>query len=93
MGRTRLATVATPNTRPATRSTITITAGSVADAIDAGRHLTDRDRRVLALLAAHRVLTTEQITRVAFTSQITAQHRLAPCFAHEDGWGQGSHPA
>ncbi|WP_175482623.1 replication-relaxation family protein [Actinokineospora iranica] len=49
----------------------------MADAIDAGRHLTDRDRRVLALLAAHRVLTTEQITRVAFTSHITAQHRLA----------------
>lgn len=70
MGRTRLATVAT-------RSIINITPGSVAGAIDAGRHLTDRDRRVLALLAAHRVLTTEQITRVAFTSQITAQHRLA----------------
>jgi hypothetical protein len=69
MGRTRLASVAT-------RSTITITPGNVADAINAGRHLTDRDRQLLDLLAQHRVLTTEQITRVAFTSPITAQHRL-----------------
>jgi hypothetical protein len=69
MGRTRLASVAT-------RSTINITPGTVADAIDTGRHLTDRDRLLLGLLAQHRVLTTEQITRVAFTSPITAQHRL-----------------
>ncbi|MFI5587223.1 replication-relaxation family protein [Amycolatopsis sp. NPDC051758] len=70
MGRTRLATVAT-------RSSINITPGSVAEAIDAGRHLADRDRLLIGLLAEHRVLTTEQITRVAFTSPITAQHRLA----------------
>ncbi|MFB9727293.1 replication-relaxation family protein [Haloechinothrix salitolerans] len=49
----------------------------MAEAIDAQRHLTDRDRLLVRLLAEHRVLTTEQLTRVAFTSPITAQHRLA----------------
>src|SRR5437763_5991287 len=70
MARTRLAPIAT-------RSITNITPGSVAQAIDAGRHLTDRDRLLVDLLAAHRVLTTAQITRVAFASPITAQHRLA----------------
>lgn len=38
--------------------------------------LTDRDRRILALVAEHRVLTTEQLTVLAFGSRPRAQHRL-----------------
>ena len=40
-------------------------------------HLTDRDRYLCDLLAEHRVLTTNQITTVAFDSPISARHRLA----------------
>jgi len=49
----------------------------IADAIDAQRQTTDRDQLIISLLAQHHALTTEQITRVAFDSPITATHRLA----------------
>jgi Replication-relaxation len=42
----------------------------------AGR-VTDRDRRLCRLLAEHRVLTTGQLTQLAFTHHNTAQDRLA----------------
>ncbi len=51
--------------------------GTVTDAIDVQRQLTDRDRTIIQLLAEHQALTTEQITRVGFDSPITATHRLA----------------
>lgn len=38
--------------------------------------LTERDREILALLADLRVLTTDQVARLGFTSAITARHRL-----------------
>jgi len=38
--------------------------------------LTDRDRRILTLVADHRVLTTEQLTALEFGSRTRAQHRL-----------------
>jgi Replication-relaxation len=41
----------------------------------AGR-LTDRDRRLCQLLAEHRVLTTGQLTQLAFPSANAAEHRL-----------------
>src|SRR5487761_1833629 len=43
----------------------------------AAHHLTDRDRSICALVAEHRVLTTDQIATVAFDSPISARHRLA----------------
>ncbi|MDA8291182.1 MAG: replication-relaxation family protein [Actinomycetota bacterium] len=43
-------------------------------------HLTDRDRYLCGLLAEHRVLTTNQITTVAFDSPISARHRLAELY-------------
>jgi hypothetical protein len=45
--------------------------------IEVASRLTDRDRYLCQLLYEHRVLTTEQITDVAFDSPITARHRLA----------------
>lgn len=39
-------------------------------------HLTERDRRLLALLAEVRVLTVWQIARLEFGSPVTARHRL-----------------
>lgn len=38
--------------------------------------LTDRDRRILALVAEHGVLTTDQLAALAFPSRSRAQHRL-----------------
>ncbi|MPZ26478.1 MAG: hypothetical protein GEV12_08475 [Micromonosporaceae bacterium] len=40
-------------------------------------HLTSRDRYLLALLDAHRVLTTGQVQRLMFTAERTCQVRLA----------------
>jgi predicted transcriptional regulator len=40
------------------------------------RHLTDRDHRILSLLHTHRVLTTHQITQVAFTSHSRTIQRM-----------------
>jgi hypothetical protein len=45
--------------------------------IRASSHLTDRDRYLCQVLYEHRVLTTEQVTDIAFESSITARHRLA----------------
>lgn len=70
MRRTRLA-------MKATQPGIQVTSGTVADAINEQRRLTDRDRRILHLLADHQVLTTDQLTHVAFTSPVTASHRLS----------------
>ncbi|GCD99637.1 replication-relaxation family protein [Embleya hyalina] len=38
--------------------------------------LTDRDRLILRTLATHRLLTTHQITELAFTSAVTGRHRM-----------------
>ncbi|MET7304583.1 replication-relaxation family protein [Embleya sp. NPDC005575] len=38
--------------------------------------LTDRDRLILRTLATHRLLTTHQITELAFDSPVTARHRM-----------------
>jgi hypothetical protein len=46
----------------------------------AARHLTERDRYICSLLAEHRVLTTDQITAVAFDSPVTARHRLSTLY-------------
>jgi hypothetical protein len=48
--------------------------------------LTDRDRRILALVAEHRVLTTEQLTVLAFGSRTRAQHRLQELFGLDVLW-------
>ncbi|MFC3998872.1 replication-relaxation family protein [Nocardiopsis sediminis] len=40
------------------------------------RHLTDRDHDILSLLHTHRVLTTSQITQVAFTSHSRTLQRM-----------------
>ena len=40
-------------------------------------HLTDRDRKLVRQVAEHRVLTTDQVAAVAFSSVITARHRLS----------------
>ena len=61
----------------ATQPSIQFAPGVIADAIDAQRQTTDRDHQIISLLAQHQALTTEQITRVAFDSPITATHRLA----------------
>jgi hypothetical protein len=45
--------------------------------VRASRYLTDRDRYLCRILFEHRVLTTHQVTDVAFDSPITARHRLA----------------
>ncbi len=44
--------------------------------LKAAEILTERDRRLIAALHMHRVLTTEHITQMFFGSTITAQHRL-----------------
>ncbi len=56
-----------------------VTAAAVAAA---GGRLTDRDRRILALLDEHFTFTTSQLALLAgFGSVITAQHRLAALHA------------
>jgi hypothetical protein len=45
--------------------------------IRASSRLTERDRYLCEVLYEHRVLTTEQVTDLAFESPITARHRLA----------------
>jgi hypothetical protein len=54
-------------------------AGAVSDAavLAASAHLTGRDRRLVRLVAEHRVLTTGQLCALWFDSPITARHRLA----------------
>ncbi|MHB8449302.1 MAG: replication-relaxation family protein [Mycobacteriales bacterium] len=47
-----------------------------ADPLAVLARLTDRDRYLCRLLAEHRVLTTSQISELAFGSPTTAQHRL-----------------
>lgn len=69
MSQLRLASIAT-------RSGGHALPGSVADAIAAGRALTDRDRELIALLADHRVLTTDQIARLFYGHDNTARKRL-----------------
>jgi hypothetical protein len=49
-------------------------AGEPADSL--WSHLTDRDRRILNLVARHRVLTTDQLLALEFGSVTRAQHRL-----------------
>lgn len=50
---------------------------SEAAVLAAAPRLTGRDRFLVRLLGKHRVLTTRQVRRVAFDSEITARHRLA----------------
>lgn len=40
-------------------------------------HLTDRDRELTRLVGCHRVLTTDQLTALAFSNLTTARHRLS----------------
>jgi hypothetical protein len=64
-------------------------------------HVTERDRHLLALLSAHRVLTTDQIHRLMFTAVRTCQIRPAQLrdlgllerfrFAHPGGGSQPWH--
>ncbi|HCU95446.1 MAG TPA: hypothetical protein DHU96_23130 [Actinobacteria bacterium] len=52
---------------------------SVADGqavLRAAARLTDRDRFLVRVVAEHRVLTTDQLTALAFDNIITARHRL-----------------
>jgi Replication-relaxation len=54
-------------------------AGGVADdwaVLAASGHLTDRDPYLVRMVGEHRVLTTDQLSALAFDSIITAQHRL-----------------
>lgn len=51
-------------------------AGRVMDPLVVLRSLTDRDRRLVAILAEHQVLTTNQVTQLAFPSLDVAQRRL-----------------
>jgi len=53
--------------------------GAVADdlaMLKAAARLTDRDRYLVRTVAEHRVLTTDQLTALAFDNIITARHRL-----------------
>jgi hypothetical protein len=43
---------------------------------EAAGHLTERDRRIIRLIARHRVFTTDQLTRLFFGNPTTARHRL-----------------
>lgn len=45
--------------------------------LDVAVHLTARDRRLVRVIAEHRVLTTAQLAALGFGSAITARHRLA----------------
>jgi hypothetical protein len=54
--------------RPTGRSAVT-------DAVREYARLTNRDRELIALLAQHRVFTTDQLHRLAFDNLTTAQHR------------------
>jgi len=63
------------------------------------RHLTDRDRNLVRLVARHRVLTTPQLARLFFDSHKRASARLNELLAlrvverfrpHRDAWG--AHP-
>jgi len=47
-----------------------------ADPLVVLRCLTDRDRRLVSVLAEHQVLTTTQVTQLAFPSLDVAQRRL-----------------
>ncbi|MYS87988.1 replication-relaxation family protein [Embleya scabrispora] len=49
-------------------------AWSIRDAL--ARRLEERDRLILRTLATHRLLTTHQITELAFDSTVTARHRM-----------------
>ncbi|WP_329049982.1 replication-relaxation family protein [Amycolatopsis sp. NBC_01488] len=69
MSQPRLAYIATHSGGHALR-------GSVADAIAAGRTLTTRDRELIALLADHKALTTDQIARLFYGHDNTARKRL-----------------
>lgn len=51
-------------------------AGRVLDPLVVLRSLTDRDRRLVTVLAEHQVLTTNQITQLAFPGLDVAQRRL-----------------
>lgn len=62
----------------ATHSSVHALPGSVADAIAVQRQLTGRDRELLDLLADHKALTTEQISRLYFHGRDNAaRKRLA----------------
>lgn len=60
MPKPRLASIATA------RSNVQVVSGTVVDAIGEQRRLTERDRDILTALAEHRVLTSEQLFRLAF---------------------------
>ncbi|GAA2662919.1 replication-relaxation family protein [Streptomyces vastus] len=53
-----------------------------ADVATLARRLTDRDLWLVRMLHEHRVLTTHQITRLAFTSLRSAQRRLRTLHQH-----------
>ncbi|WP_370946601.1 replication-relaxation family protein [Amycolatopsis sp. cg5] len=55
---------------------IEIAPATLAEAIDEGRRLTDRDRSLIDLLADHRVFTAEQVARLDFPNDTRARHRL-----------------
>lgn len=48
--------------------------------------LTERDRRIVQLVADHRVLTTDQLTVLAFGSRTRAQHRLQELYELDMLW-------
>jgi DNA-binding CsgD family transcriptional regulator len=48
-----------------------------AAVLAASAHLTDRDRKLVRLVARHRVLTTDQLAALRFGNLTTARHRLA----------------
>jgi hypothetical protein len=51
-----------------------------ASALDVFGRLTERDRLLCRVLWEHRVLTTEQVCDLCFTSLVSAQHRLVALF-------------
>jgi hypothetical protein len=50
--------------------------GGDALVMQVARHLTERDHRILDLVAEHRVFTTEQMCEMFFGNMTTARHRL-----------------
>src|SRR5437868_5230468 len=62
-----------PPQRPARQLRSRLSADLIAEL--AGR-LTSRDRWLLAMLAEHQVLTSHQITQLAYRSSTTATHRM-----------------
>jgi len=63
-------------TNRVTPTGVQVRPATLADAISEGSRLTERDHLVISMLAEHKVMTAEQLARVAFGNGSRARHRL-----------------